>query len=239
MKTNLPSISAPIYRDSLPSTNQEFTYRPFLVREEKLLQLIKDDNDVQQIYDSLQQLIKNCTGLDVNSLSVFDIEYIFLRLRQKSVGEIIELKMKHVDPDSECKHVEDVFMDLNDIEVVRSEEHSTTINLDSDRNLKLEMNYPKYNDILKLEKSQEFNTILQVLINCTSMIIDGDSVYETKDFSETELQNFFLQFSLDYIEKVKEFFNTMPKICYNLEWTCSKCGKKESHLIEGVQNFLS
>ena len=191
MKTNLPSISAPIYRDSLPSTNQEFTYRPFLVREEKLLQLIKDDNNVQQIYDSLQQLIKNCTGLDVNSLSVFDIEYIFLRLRQKSVGEMIELKMKHVDPDSECKHVEDVFMNLNNIEVVRNEEHSTTINLDSNRNLKLEMNYPKYNDILKLEKSQEFNTILQVLINCTSMIIDGDSVYETKDFSETELQNFF------------------------------------------------
>ena len=101
------------------------------------------------------------------------------------------------------------------------------------------MNYPKYQDILKLQTSQEFDTILQVLINCTSMIIDGQQVYETKDFSETELQDFFLQFNLDYIEKVKEFFNTMPKICYNLEWTCSKCGKKESHLIEGVQNFLS
>lgn len=239
MKTTLPSISAPIYRDSLPSTNQEFTYRPFLVREEKLLQLIKDDDNVQQIYDSLQQLIKNCTGLDVNSLSVFDMEYIFLRLRQKSVGEIIELRMRHVDPDTECDHVEDVQMDLNKIEVIRDENHNKTIELDSDRNLKLEMNYPKYQDILKLQTSQEFDTILQVLINCTSMIIDGQQVYETKDFSETELQDFFLQFNLDYIEKVKEFFNTMPKICYNLEWTCSKCGKKESHLIEGVQNFLS
>jgi len=239
MKTTLPSISAPIYRDSLPSTNQEFTYRPFLVREEKLLQLIKDDDNVQQIYDSLQQLIKNCTGLDVNSLSVFDMEYIFLRLRQKSVGEIIELRMRHVDPDTECNHVEDVQMDLNKIEVIRDENHNKTIELDSDRNLKLEMNYPKYQDILKLQTSQEFDTILQVLINCTSMIIDGQQVYETKDFSETELQDFFLQFNLDYIEKVKEFFNTMPKICYNLEWTCSKCGKKESHLIEGVQNFLS
>lgn len=239
MKTTLPSISAPIYRDSLPSTNQEFTYRPFLVREEKLLQLIKDDDNVQQIYDSLQQLIKNCTGLDVNSLSVFDMEYIFLRLRQKSVGEIIELRMRHVDPDTDCDHVQDVQMDLNKIEVIRDENHNKTIELDSDRNLKLEMNYPKYQDILKLQTSQEFDTILQVLINCTSMIIDGQQVYETKDFSETELQDFFLQFNLDYIEKVKEFFNTMPKICYNLEWTCSKCGKKESHLIEGVQNFLS
>lgn len=239
MKTTLPSISAPVYRDSLPSTNKEFTYRPFLVREEKLLQLIKDDDNVQQIYDSLQQLIKNCTGLDVNSLSVFDMEYIFLRLRQKSVGEIIELRMRHVDPATECDHVEDVQMDLNKIEVIRDENHNKTIELDSDRNLKLEMNYPKYQDILKLQTSQEFDTILQVLINCTSMIIDGQQVYETKDFSETELQDFFLQFNLDYIEKVKEFFNTMPKICYNLEWTCSKCGKKESHLIEGVQNFLS
>ena len=239
MKTTLPSISAPIYRDSLPSTNQEFTYRPFLVREEKLLQLIKDDDNVQQIYDSLQQLIKNCTGLDVNSLSVFDMEYIFLRLRQKSVGEIIELRMRHVDPDTDCDHVQDVQMDLNKIEVIRDENHNKTIELDSDRNLKLEMNYPKYQDILKLQTSQEFDTILQVLINCTSMIIDGQQVYETKDFSETELQDFFLQFNLDYIEKVKDFFNTMPKICYNLEWTCSKCGKKESHLIEGVQNFLS
>ena len=165
MKTTLPSISAPVYRDSLPSTNKEFTYRPFLVREEKLLQLIKDDDNVQQIYDSLQQLIKNCTGLDVNSLSVFDMEYIFLRLRQKSVGEIIELRMRHVDPDTDCDHVQDVQMDLNKIEVIRDENHNKTIELDSDRNLKLEMNYPKYQDILKLQTSQEFDTILQVLIN--------------------------------------------------------------------------
>lgn len=239
MKTNLPLISAPTYRDVLPSTNQEFTYRPFLVREEKLLQLIKDDDDLKQIYLSLQQLIKNCTGLNVDTLSVFDIEYIFLRLREKSVGEIVELRMRHVDQETECKHVQEIQMDLRDIKVVKDENHSTTIVLDEGRKLSLEMNYPKYQDVLELQKSQEFDNILKVLINCTKMIIEGEQVYETKNFTEQDLQNFFLQFNLKYIEKVKEFFNSMPKICYDLEWTCSKCGKKESHLIEGVQNFLS
>lgn len=239
MKTNLPSISAPIYSDVLPSNNQEFTYRPFLVREEKLLQLIKDDGNVKQIYESLKQLIKNCTGLDVETLSVFDIEYIFLRLREKSVGEIIELKMKHVDPEIDCDHVEDVTMDLREIKVVRSEDHSTTILIDPDRNIQIKMRYPKYQDILKLGKSQDFDTILNVLVSCTDIIFEGEQIYETSNFSDSDLKNFFLQFNLQHIEKVKSFFNTMPKICYDLEWTCSKCGRKESHTIEGVQNFLS
>lgn len=239
MKTSLPSITAPIYSDVLPSTNQEFTYRPFLVREEKLLQLIKDDGNVKQIYESLKQLIKNCTGLDVETLSVFDIEYIFLRLREKSVGEIIELKMKHVDPNIECDHVEDVEMDLTKIKVVRDEEHSTTVQIDSEKNIQLKMRYPKYQDILKLGNSEDFDTILSTLINCTDIILEGDQVYETSNFSESDLQNFFLQFNLQHIEKVKTFFNTMPKICYDLEWKCSKCGRKESHRVEGVQNFLS
>jgi len=238
MKTNLPSIASPIYRDNLPSNNQEFTYRPFLVREEKLLQMIKDDGDIPQIYESLKQLIKNCTGLDVESLSVFDIEYIFLRLRQKSVSEIVELRMRHVEH-TDCDHVEDVIMDLRNIEVVRKEDHNTMIQIDSERNLSLKMRYPKYQDIMKLENSQDFDSMLSVLISCTEMIIENDEIYETRNFSEIELKDFFLQLNLQHVEEIKSFFNTMPKICYNLEWTCTKCGRKESHIIEGVQSFLS
>lgn len=238
MKTNLPSITAPIYRDKLPSNEQEFTYRPFLVREEKLLQLIKDDGDIPQIYESLKQLIKNCTGLDVESLSVFDIEYIFLRLRQKSVSEIVELRMRHVEY-TDCDHVEDVIMDLRNIEVIRKENHDTVIRIDSERNLSLKMRYPKYQDVIKLENSQDFDSMLSVLISCTEMIIEGDQIYETRNFSEIELKDFFLQLNLQHVEKIKSFFSTMPKICYNLEWTCTKCGRKESHVIEGVQSFLS
>lgn len=238
MKTNLPSITAPIYRDKLPSNEQEFTYRPFLVREEKLLQLIKDDGDIPQIYESLKQLIKNCAGLDVESLSVFDIEYIFLRLRQKSVSEIVELRMRHVEH-TDCDHIQDVVMDLRNIEVVKKEEHSTLIEIDSERGLSLKMKYPRYQEVIKLENSQDFDSMLSVLISCTEMIVEGDQVYETKNFSEIELNDFFLQLNLQHVEKIKEFFSTMPKICYNLEWTCEKCGRKESHVIEGVQNFLS
>ena len=238
MKTNLPSITAPLYRDKLPSNDQEFTYRPFLVREEKLLQLIKDDGDIPQIYESLKQLIKNCAGLDVESLSVFDIEYIFLRLRQKSVSEIVHLRMRHVE-DTDCDHIQDVVMDLRNIEVVKKEEHSTLIEIDSERGLSLKMKYPRYQDVMKLENSQDFDSMLSVLISCTEMIVEGDQVYETKNFSEIELNDFFLQLNLQHVEKIKEFFNTMPKICYNLEWDCEKCGKKESHVVEGVQNFLS
>lgn len=239
MKTSLPSISAPIYRDHLPSTNLEFTYRPFLVREEKLLQLIKDDDNVKNIYESIKQLIGNCTGLNVESLSVFDIEYIFLRLREKSVGETVELRMRHSDENEECDHIQDVEMDLRNIEIVRQPNHSTTIKVDAERDISLKMRYPGYQDILSLDESQDFDSILDILISCTEIILEGENVYDTKDFTKTELKDFFLQFNTKHVEIVRDFFSTMPKVCYNLEWTCSKCGKKETHLIEGVQNFLS
>ena len=241
MSTKLPVLNAPRFSDKLPSTGEDFTYRPFLVKEEKYLQLTKDSEDVGVIYDSLKSLISSCTSLeDVEKLSLFDLEYIFLRLREKSVGDVIDLKMKHVDH-TDCEHTEDVQMDLKKIRVKKYDEHTDTIVLDASRNLKMKMRYPKYKDIMLLQNSQgmDAESFIKVLSQCTELVTEGENAFMMKDFSTDEKTEFFQSFSMKHLEIVRSFFDTMPKVCYDLEWTCSKCGRKESHLIEGVQYFLS
>ena len=240
MSTKLPVLNAPRFNDTLPSTGEDFTYRPFLVKEEKYIQLTKDSEDINVIYESLKSLISSCTSLEnVEKLSLFDIEYIFLRLREKSVGDIIELKMKHIDVE-DCDHVETVNLDLKNIRVQKYEGHTNLLLLDKNTNVKIKMRYPKYKDILRLQQGQgDFDSFMEVLINCTEMVTQNDDVFMMKDFSDKDKKEFFLNFNLTHMESVKSFFDTMPKVCYDLEWTCSKCGKKESHTIEGVQSFLS
>lgn len=240
MSTKLPILNAPRFSDKLPSTGEEFTYRPFLVKEEKYIQLTRDSEDVNVIYDSLKSLISSCTSLeDVEKLSLFDIEYIFLRLREKSVGDIVELRMKHIDV-QDCDHIETVNLDLKNIRVQRYDNHSNIFLLDKNTNVKIKMRYPKYKDVMELEKDgTDFETLLGILINCTEMVTQNDDVFMMKDFSNSEKRDFFLNFNMSHMDTVRNFFDTMPKVCYDLEWTCSKCGKKETHTIEGVQSFLS
>ena len=240
MSTKLPVLNAPRFSDKLPSTGKPFTYRPFLVKEEKYIQMTKDSDDIELIYESLKSLISSCTNLEnLDSLSLFDIEYIFLRLREKSVGHIIELRMAHIE-ETDCKHVQSVEMDLSKIYLKNSENHSNILELEGPENIKLKMKYPKYKDILILDNSEDdFETISNVIINCVEMVIQGEDVYMMKDFTSEEKMDFFLSFNMNHVEKIKEYFSTMPKVCYDLEWVCSKCGKKESHTIEGVQSFLS
>ena len=240
MSTKLPVLNAPRFNDTLPSTGEDFTYRPFLVKEEKYMQLTKDSEDINVIYESLKSLISSCTSLEnVEKLSLFDIEYIFLRLREKSVGDIIELKMKHIDVE-DCDHVETVNLDLKNIRVQKYEEHTNLLILDKQTNVKIKMRYPKYKDVLRLKQGQgDFESFMEVLINCTEMVTQNDDVFMMKDFSDKDKKEFFLNFNMTHMESVKSFFDTMPKVCYDLEWTCSKCGKTESHTIEGVQSFLS
>ena len=240
MSTKLPILNAPRFNDTLPSTGEDFTYRPFLVKEEKYMQLTKDSEDINVIYESLKSLISSCTSLEnVEKLSLFDIEYIFLRLREKSVGDIIELKMKHIDVE-DCDHVETVNLDLKNIRVQKYEEHTNLLILDKQTNVKIKMRYPKYKDVLRLQQGKgDFDSFMEVLINCTEMVTQNDDVFMMKDFSDKDKKEFFLNFNMTHMESVKSFFDTMPKVCYDLEWTCSKCGKTESHTIEGVQSFLS
>lgn len=240
MSTKLPVLNAPRFNDTLPSTGEDFTYRPFLVKEEKYMQLTKDSEDINVIYESLKSLISSCTSLEnVEKLSLFDIEYIFLRLREKSVGDIIELKMKHIDVE-DCDHVETVNLDLKNIRVQKYEEHTNLLILDKQTNVKIKMRYPKYKDVLRLQQGKgDFDSFMEVLINCTEMVTQNDDVFMMKDFSDKDKKEFFLNFNMTHMESVKSFFDTMPKVCYDLEWTCSKCGKTESHTIEGVQSFLS
>lgn len=239
MSTKLPILNAPRFTDKLPSTGENFTYRPFLVKEEKYIQLTKNSDDMTVIHESLKSLISSCTDIkSVERMSTFDIEYVFLRLREKSIGDIIELKMRHVN-ETDCTHVEDVLMDLKKIRIQNYESHTDTILLDQETNIRLKMKYPKYNDAAMISNNDEFESLLNILISCTEVVTQGDDAFMMKDFSMDEKREFFLNFGLSHMEKVKTFFETMPKVCYDLEWTCSKCGEKETHTIEGVQSFLS
>ena len=241
MSTKLPVLNAPRFSDTLPSTGEGFTYRPFLVKEEKYIQLTKNTDDIGVIYDSLKSLISSCTSVEnVDKLSLFDIEYIFLRLREKSVGDIVELKMNHVDH-TDCDHTETVHMDLKNIRIKRYDDHTDTIILDESKNVTMKMRYPKYKDVLSFQnqKNMDAESFISILIQCTELVTEGENAFIMKDFTVEEKKSFFQSFGMDHLESVKSFFDTMPKVCYDLEWTCSKCGRKESHVIEGVQSFLS
>ena len=184
MSTKLPILNAPRFNDNLPSTGEKFSYRPFLVKEEKYIQLTKDSDDVSVIYESLKSLISSCTSLEnIDKLSLFDIEYIFLRLREKSVGDIVELKMKHIDV-KDCDHVETVNLDLKNIRVQKYDDHSDILILDKESGIKVKMKYPEYKHVSILKNNSDFETLLDVLINCTEMVIHKEEIYLMKDFKK-------------------------------------------------------
>ena len=236
MKTNLPSITAPVYRDVLPSNEQEFTYRPFLVREEKLLQLIKDDGDLKQIYLSLQQLIKNCTGLNVDTLSVFDIEYIFLNIRAKSVGEVSKLRL--LCPDDN-KTYADVELDLNEVRVQVGEDHTNKIELDN--GMGMIMQYPTIDSFRDSGiRNITADNMLDVIGSCILQIYEdeGKKVYDPKDQTKKEVIEFIEQLNTKQFKKVQNFFDTMPKLKHEIKVKNPKTKKESSITLTGLNDFF-
>jgi hypothetical protein len=241
----LPKIDVPVYEIKLPSTGEAIKFRPFTVKEEKLFLMAYESEDVKYSVDTIIQVLNNCivNDVDVKELPTFDIEYLFLNLRARSIGEIVNLKYRcnnDVGTEEEPKKCNSsVEMNLNvlEIEPVTNPDHSNKIQISE--NLGIVMKYPKMGLIKDNTEVDDFNVVLDLIISCIDYIYDKENLYYAKDSTKEELAEFLDSLQSKDLEKIKDFFDTMPKLKKNVDFKCNKCGYHENIELEGLQSFFA
>lgn len=238
----LPTIETPIFSLTLPSTKDEVQFRPFLVKEQKILMMAVESGNAKEIMTALKKVCGHCsvTKINLNELPSFDLEYFFLNLRAKSIGEEIELNLSHQNG-SACEHVEKKKLNLLDVKIVETEGHKDNFMIDEKRNLGVKMKYPQIdsNILDDIEKKSEIEIATEAVINCVDYIYDKDQIYKGKDYSKEELLEFFENLTQDQFQGVASFFDSMPKLKHTINWKCPKCGENDEIVLEGIGNFFA
>ena len=238
----LPKIATPSYELELPSTGKTISYRPFLVKEEKLLVIALESEDTKQITNAIKAVIRSCVltkGIKVESLPTFDIEFLFLNIRGKSVGEDIDVKL--ICPDDGETEV-DVSISLDDIEVQKPEGHSNQIKLDN--NLMMELKYPSLNEFIKNNfdpNDAGVNAMEQsfdLIGSCISKIYNEDEVWVAADCSKKEINDFLDSMNSNQFKEIESFFETMPKLTHVVNVTNPKTKVKSDVVLEGLASFF-
>jgi hypothetical protein len=240
----LPKIDVPVFELKLPSTGQPIKFRPFTVKEEKLFLMAYESNDMKYSVDTIIQVLSNCVlnHNDIRELPTFDIEYIFLNIRARSVGEIVKLKYRcNNDVDSaeenkKCNNSVEIDLNILEVEPIKNENHNNRIELSKD--LGIVMRYPKMSLIRDNADSEDFNVVLELIIDCIDYIYDKDNLYYAKDTTKEELTEFLDSLQSKDLEKIKDFFDTMPKLKKEMDFSCNKCGYHEKIELEGLQSFF-
>jgi len=233
----IPLINTPEFETILPSTQQKIFYRPFLVKEEKVLFMALEGGDQNEIVNAVKNVLRSCIitdEVDVEKLAMFDIEYLFLQLRGKSVGEEIQLRMKHIN--SQCKHVSDVSVNIDDIKVHFNEEVSNKIMLTDKVGIML--NYPSMKTLEKMTeiRKADLDAIVKLIVEHTECIFDEKDVHD--QFTNEEITQFVESLNTKQFNKVIEFFDKAPVLKHKIEWTCSACGENDSLELRGLQSFF-
>jgi hypothetical protein len=233
----LPKLQSQVYELEQPSTGEKIKYRPFLVKEQKTLMMASESGDDKQIRDSLAGIISSCTfeKVDPFIIPMFDVEFLFLRIRGKSVGEKIELNL--LCPDDGETRVKTT-LNLEDVGVNQKLGHSSEISI-TDK-IKIIMNYPTLNDMVGMsgEKEAGFDEVLGMMKRCIHEVHDGEIVHSKIDMSESDLDEFIESLTTEQFQGLADFFDTMPKVAHSIEVTNPKTKKKGEVVIEGIQSFF-
>ena len=236
----LPKISTPTYELNLPSTGKKVQYRPFLVREEKLLVLALETEDPKDITTAMKTVIKNCIqtrGVKVETLPTFDIEYLFLNIRGKSVGEEIEVNI--ICPDDEVTTVP-VTLLIDDIKVQKSKEHNNKIELDD--SLIMEMRYPSLDQFIKnnfdFSEDNQMDQSFELISSCIDKIYNEEEVWSTADVTKKEVNDFLEQMNSRQFKQIEKFFETMPKLSHDIKVKNPNTGVESTVVLEGLASFF-
>ena len=232
----LPKLKTPTYELELPSTGEKVKYRPFLVKEQKHLMLAMESEKATELRDALATLVSSCTfeKIDPYDVPMFDIEFIFLRFRGKSIGE--KVKINVLCPDDEETRV-DVEINLEDVGVRLEADHTNEIEIT--KKIKILMKYPDLNDMVEMENEEAaVSATFNMIKRCVHEIHDGETVYPKVDMSDAELSEFLDNLTTGPFEKIQNFFTTMPKIIHILKVTNPKTKKKGEVVIEGIESFF-
>jgi len=236
----LPKIATPTYELVLPSTKKTIKYRPFLVKEEKLLVLALETEDQKEITTAVKSVIKNCIstrGVKVESLPTFDIEYLFLNIRGKSVGEEVDVNI--IAPDDGITEIP-VKIAIDDIEVTENPEHNPQIKLNDE--LMMEMKYPSLDQFIKNNfdvNDSNFEQSFELIASCVSKIYNEDEVWSTDDVSKKEVVDFLEQMNSIQFKEIEKFFETMPKLSHKLMVTNPNTKVESEVVLEGLSSFFA
>ena len=238
----LPKLNVPVYEAILPSTEKVIKYRPFLVKEEKLLMTAQESGE-DAVLPAVKQIIKNCIQgeIDVDNMPIFDIEYLFLRLRAKSVGEEVTLGLKPWGcPNNKgelCEKTTKVNINLEDVKVIKDEKHSSKVMIDDAIGIKL--SYPDMNKLGKMgTEITSASEGMKVIKDCIDMIFTKDETYEKGSFTDKDLDEFLDSLNTQQFMKIKDFFDTMPALKHTVKYKCETCGEEKETTIQGLNSFF-
>jgi hypothetical protein len=240
---SLPKLEVPTYTMELPSTKQKIKYRPFLIKEEKILTIALQDGDDETIIQALKDICDYCTfkKLNIDDLTCFDFEYLFINIRSKSKGSVVDLQFKcqnEVDG-KPCGHVNKFSIDLDNV-VVKSKyaDHSTKIMISD--TIGLQMRYPKLDDVLDIKRIVDAKDQIKMFQKVKDYIVcvfEGDKVYD--DFTLEEFDTFIESMNEEQYEKILKFLSGIPTVMLDFEIKCDKCGYSEKVTLEGLKSFLA
>ena len=237
----LPKIATPTYELELPSTGETIKYRPFLVKEEKLLVIALESEDNKQITNAIKTVIKSCIstkGIKVETLPTFDIEYLFLNIRGKSVGE--ELEVNIICPDDEKTQVP-VTINLDDIQVTRTEDHTNKIKLDD--SIMMEMRYPSLDQFVKsnfdFNEKNAMDQSFDLIAACIDKVYSEDEVWATADCTKKEVKEFLESMNSSQFKAIESFFESMPKLSHTIKVTNPNTKVESEVVLEGLASFFA
>ena len=238
----LPKISTPTYELELPSNGKKIKYRPFLVKEEKILILALESEDLKQISNAIKTVISDCIitrGIKVDQLSTFDIEYLFLNVRGKSVGETVEVNVTCPDDGKTTVEME---IDIDSIKIQKDPNHSNIIKLDND--LSIQMNYPSLNQFIETnfdlsDTKNQVDQSLHVIMSCINQVYNSEESWSAAECTKKELKEFVESMNSKQFKEVETFFETMPKLSHKVKVTNPETKVESEVVIEGLASFFS
>ena len=237
----LPTIVTPTYELELPSTGKKVKYRPFLVKEEKLLVLALETEDTKDISTAIKTVLKNCIqtrGVKVENLPTFDIEFLFLNIRGKSVGEEVEVNL--IAPDDEETQVP-VTISIDDIKIQKSKEHNSKVKLDN--TLMMEMKYPSLDQFIKsnfdFTEEVSMDQSFDLIASCIDKIYNEEEVWSTADCTKKEVKDFLEQMNSMQFKEIESFFDSMPKLSHSVTFINPKTKVESTVVLEGLSSFFA
>ena len=241
----LPKLDIPIYETQLISNGQTVRYRPFLVKEQKLFLMAAESDDPKDTINAIKQVLRNCVldDIDIDNMATFDIEYLFLQLRARSIGEVVNLRFNcnnnvlEKGEEEKCGNLVKIDINILEVNPTKSENHTNKIQI-TDK-IGVVLKYPTFGsiDFAGLD-TQDMQQILNVIVSCIDFIYDDEQVYYAKDTKKEELVEFIENMKQTDLEKISAFFTSLPKLKKDVHFHCNKCGYEEDITLEGVQSFF-
>jgi len=234
---SLPKLNAPTYELKIPSTGKMISYRPYLVKEEKILMLAMESNDDRQMIRAIKDVISACTSdaADTSNITMFDMEYIFTQLRSKSVGESVQVSMNC----SECNTSNEIQINLEDVSVKSDESITDTIELTD--TIGVRMKYPSVDAVLSSRIDSESNNvdkIFSLLVECVDSIYSGEEIFDAASQSREELNGFIESLNAEQFASIRKFVENIPATVLDVTFKCSNCEHKNETSLRGLSNFF-